>query len=266
MDYNEILRKSNTPIKKDVQKALLCVYDLSSITAGKRTDVSSTVGAAMALENALHRATGIASIQREASTQGFKVMKVQFNPNELSFSSSPVAGKKDKKDGNQPDQLLSKAVQTVLTVPLIFEEIKETDAFTWDKQQALFQGSFKEKIEASSLASTIMNYSVKTQIDGLLSLLANSTTRNIVLCWGNISLSGMIQSEQAEYTMFNPSGNPIMGTVTLKIILNRGANKTASGKYWNKAFDQLFTVKRTNTTENVTNTMGTISKLVKFNQ
>ena len=42
-------------------------------------------------------------------------------------------------------------------------------------------------------------------------------------------------------------------TVTLKII-------------WNKAFDQLFTVKRTNTTENVTNTMGTISKLVKFNQ
>ena len=55
-------------------------------------------------------------------------------------------------------------------------------------------------------------------------------------------------------------------TVTLKIILNRGANKTASGKYWNKAFDQLFTVKRTNTTENVTNTMGTISKLVKFNQ
>jgi hypothetical protein len=144
-----------------------------------------------------------------------------------------------------------------MTVPLIFEEIHDTDAFIWDKQNAVFRGSLKEKLQSSSLASVIKDYSVKKQIDGILSLVSSQLTRNVVFNWGQQSVTGMIQSEEAEYTMFNTSGNPIMGRVTLKIGVTHFAKEE-------NAFDELFAVKHSNVMESVSNTASTISQLVKF--
>jgi hypothetical protein len=59
--------------------------------------------------------------------------------------------------------------------------------------------------------------------------------------------------------MFNTSGNPIMGSVTLKI------GVTSFAKQEN-AFDGLFKVKHSNVMESVSNTASTISQLVKFNK
>jgi hypothetical protein len=232
-----------------IEKAMLCINNLSS--SGQQSSGSQASGTASALAKAF---TG-GSTAKNTTKNGLKALTVQFNPDEISFSSSPQEEKKG--DNTKVDKILTQSFKTIMTVPLIFEEIHDTDAFIWDKQNAVFRGSLKEKLQSSSLASVIKDYSVKKQIDGILSLVSSQLTRNVVFNWGQQSVTGMIQSEEAEYTMFNTSGNPIMGRVTLKIGVTHFAKEE-------NAFDELFAVKHSNVMESVSNTASTISQLVKF--
>jgi hypothetical protein len=236
---------------KNIEKAMLCITNLSS--SNQQSSATQAATTAEALSKAFTGGTSGKNTQQS----GLKVLTVQFNPNEISFSSSPQEEKKG--DNTKVDKVLTQPFKTIMTVSLIFEEIHNTDAFIWDKQNAVFRGSLKEKLQNSSLVSAIKDYSVKNQIDGILALLANRLTRNVVFNWGKQSVTGVLQSAEAEYTMFNTSGNPIMGSVTLKI------GVTSFAKQEN-AFDGLFKVKHSNVMESVSNTASTISQLVKFNK
>ena len=191
------------------------------------------------------------------------MIKVQFNPQELTFKTQPQTN--GKKNGSLSEDK-TYAVQTIMGVKLIYEDIKAEDAFIWEKQNTLTSGSTKERLMASSIGMAVSDRSVKKQIDGLLSLLMTPAARNIAFCWENTIISGVLQSAEAQYTMFSTAGNPIMGYIDLKLAMHNGNDGSVDKKYWNKAFDKLFTLKNRNIIENVTNTIGTVNKLMEFNR
>jgi hypothetical protein len=250
--YDELIISNgdfSSDTSKNIEKALLCITNLSS--SGQKSSGNQITTTAAALGKAFTDGT----TAKNAAKNGLKVLTVQYNPDEIAFSSSPQEEKKG--DNTKVDKILTQSFKTMMTVSLIFEDIHNTDAFIWDKQNAVFRGSLKDKLQSSSLVSVIKDYSVKKQIDGILGLLAYRLTRNVVFSWGKQSVTGVLQSAEAEYTMFNTSGNPIMGRVTLKI----GVTNFAKEK---NAFDELFEVKHSNVMESVSNTASTISQLVKF--
>lgn len=242
-----------------IQKALLCVNNLTRVQQNEKNKLDANHGktTALALEKAFSKGTTSGGFSQTAVSNGYKVLTVQYNPEELSFQSSPDDD--GKAESAKVDKTLSQAVKTIMTVKLTVENIQDTDAFIWDKQKAVFRGSTKERIMNSSIASVLKNYTVKDKIDGLLALMSNTMTRNVVFCWGKLSVSGMLLSEEAEYTMFNTSGNPIMGTVTMKLVLNSSIRDAGD-------FDKLFKVKHMNVMENINTTAGTITQLVQFNK
>ena len=237
--------------------------------AGQSINAAAVLNAAYEVEKAFRqRAAGSTTdfMAAEIANSGYKIMEVQFNPAELTFQLSQQNGSGKSTSKKDSESNLSQSIKNIMTVPLVFEQIVNTDAFMWDKQKVLMQGSFMEKVKSSSIASMINDYSVKTQMDGLMSLVSNAVTRNVIFCWNDMVISGVIQGVEMEYTMFNPSGNPIKGTITLSIAVNYGAENTSNRKYWDKAFDTLFEVNNSNMSEDITNTIGTISKLIQFSK
>ena len=271
MDYSSILTNTPDSIVKNVQKAVICINDMSRVThnANQSFNATAIVNAAFEVEKAFRsrnkNGTG-EMMQTRIAESGYKIMEVQFNPEELSFNLSQKSESGNKSKDKGKETLLSQSVKNIMTIPLIFENIVNTDAFMWDKQKVLMQGSFMEKVKASSMAGVINDYSVKTQMDGLMSLISNTATRSIVFCWGDMVISGIIQGAEMEYNMFNSSGNPIKGKITLSVAVNYGTIKSSNRQYWDKAFDKLFEVSNTNAVEDITNTIGTISKLIQFSK
>lgn len=270
MDYSSILTKTVDGIEKNVQKAVICINDISRITrnANQSFNATAIVNAAFEVEKAFRSKdkTGAGeTMQARIAEMGYRIMEVQFNPEELSFSlgQKPEGGSKSGNKGKAA--LLSQSVKNVMTIPLIFENIVYTDAFIWDRQNMLMQGNSGNK--DSPTAGIIMEEcSVKTRMDGLMSLVSNPAARSIVFCWGDMVISGLLQGAEMEYNMFNPSGNPIKGKIILSVAVNFGTIKSGTRKYWDKAFDKLFDVSNTNAVEDITNTIGTISRLIQFSK
>lgn len=258
MEYSDILNKTNSLTSGSVQKAVLCIKDVD-LDRYAGTDNNELAKAALQLQKA-YRSTGLSDSTLKST--GYKMIKVQFNPQELNFKSQPQTN--GKKTGSLSEDK-TYAVQTIMGVKLIYEDIKEEDAFIWEKQSTITSGNVKDRITSSSIGMAVSDRSVKKQIEGLLSLLMTPAARNIAFCWENTIISGILQSAEAQYTMFSTAGNPIMGYIDLKIAMHNGNDGSVDKKYWNKAFDNLFTVKNMNTIENVTNTIGTVNKLMEFN-
>lgn len=258
-------------VEKRLQKAVLCVNDMSKVkqNASQSMNATAIVNAAYEVEKAFRKRTAGSTTDSMAAgiaDNGYKIMEVQFNPAELSFHLTQENSGGKNTSGKDGESQLSQSIKNIMTVPLVFENIVNTDAFMWDKQRVLIQGSFMEKVKNSSIASMINDYSVKTQMDGLMSLVSNAVTRSVIFCWNEIVISGVIQGVEMEYTMFNSSGNPIKGTITLSIAVNYGAENTSNRKYWDKAFDKLFDVSNSNLGEDITNTVGSINKLIQFSK
>lgn len=253
--------KGAPQIEKILEKAVLCVYDVRETKDGKgKTDGSYVQAAAAALEAAF-RDKGRTGLEGTAVKQNYKIFQVQFNPNELELSS--LAVRSAQETGNPEITVWNSITKHTVNLPLIFEDIEEPDAFVWDRQQTLFQKSYTPESVSKAVRGSRRECSVKWQVEGLLSLLSHETTRNVVFCWGSISLAGVLESAQAEYTMFNSYGNPIMARMTLRILLNYGRNDS-NEQYWKKAFQNMLEIKHSRMGESVADMAGTISAMTRF--
>ena len=256
-------------------KAVLCVMDLNSknntnVSTGLNNSVAAA--AAMALESA-YRQTKQTDSQGQLSgkikDRGYKAFEVQFNPVEIGFDvQAQLPDRKENGNVGADVYIVSKSVKNVMTLPLIFDVSDTTSAFIWSKRDALVNGSLTDKIKASSVAEavtdTLGSNGIQKQIDGLLSLISNSVTRNVVFIWGDMSISGMITGEEIKYEMFDTMGNPVRGRVTLSITVYHGIEDSDNAKYMNKAFDRLFEKKQDVLTDDVENTMRMAGELMAY--
>ena len=149
-------------------------------------------------------------------------MPVQYNPASLSFSSGAgfIGEEGIGEEGRNARLSAALPSEITLSVELLFEAAENETAFLGDAKQRDMEESLgkkrtlrpEEKQKASESKRT-----VQTQVDGLLSLVMQVATRQVVFVWGDMSFAGELEDVNARYTMFDPKGNPVRARVELSI-------------------------------------------------
>jgi len=125
-----------------------------------------------------------------------------------------------------------------MDVDLIFNKVNPNDAFIEIGQSpATIKGAANT---VSNLLGKNSTYSIQNEVEGLIAMTRCFTTCVMSFNWGKLCYSGVLQQLDANYSMFNPKGEPIAGTVHLSMILiDEGVNERNSGK-WYKAYQEAF--------------------------
>ncbi|MCR5520638.1 MAG: hypothetical protein K6F44_01855 [Lachnospiraceae bacterium] len=172
------------------------------------------------------------------------LFEFQYNPETIYLNSqagSYVQRQGAPENGINQVTMSSVPAQTAMSFRLMFYDINNAEAFLQDKMILSASAVIKDIM---ALAST---YSVQTPIDGLVSLVNSFATRQAVFVMGEVVFFGEIESVNAQYTMFSPSGNPIAAVVDISIRQTNASPEGEKGseimsmgnKYWDDAFTKL---------------------------
>lgn len=253
---NALIQDAVSSLTGNLPKAILCVRDLSAV--GGPEDTAKMAGS---LQKELLKSTqdalnGLMENNREGSRtfgaltgksgvmagSGFLALEVQYNPNSIHIDTQ--AGKQVQYSGgslgNASNNQLIQYIQPVLSTmsfQLVFDDMNPEDAFMMENT-ALTAGNLIS--ETGNLARKARGaYSVQNQMDGLMSLLTQDVTRQVIFYWAKMCFQGELISVNNRYTMFNKDGNPIRGVVDLSICQDESKSSHDS-IYWEEAFTRAF--------------------------
>lgn len=170
---------------------------------------------------------------------GSRKMIVQYNPAKLRISTragsfqQPVVG-----SAITTYNQITIPPQTVLDVELIMEAINNQDAFMFDKFTGVAPSALMSDVQGGMASFMEEGCSVRKQVEGIIGLMMDPYTRQVVFCWSDMEFRGELTGVTANYTMFNPIGNPICARVNLSIQQNNPVPEVV--EYWNKAFTSTF--------------------------
>ena len=201
--------------------------------------------AALLMSSASRKAEKVATATAMISS-GFVPFDVQYNPASIRMQTQGGTIKKYTAMGEATSNAfhsVDKASATTMSVQLIFEDINEMDAFpSTTLSQPNVNASNVANMATAGVIKAMGGYSVRRKVEGLISLLLMERTRQVIFVWNDIFFHGKVISVNANFNMFNPSGNPIKATVEMQI---RQTNSNASFKsdrqYWVDALDRGFT-------------------------
>lgn len=157
------------------------------------------------------------------------IYEVQYNPSTFTIKTKGSGVRRDKAYGALADTLLNDReihTQTDLSMTLIFEAINNFDAFSNASDSLSLSGDLigRGMSAANSVASVVggndsglVNYSVREQVMGFLSLMTKTSWRDITFYYGKTSFHGMLTSVRPVYKMFNSKGDPIYAEVSITI-------------------------------------------------
>ncbi len=258
---NSIAENLVNSLSGNVPKAILCVRNiktLEQITSRdgaeerlrkKRANMKDTLDAAKDLQDAFMKATEnalsgtVASKARKnllGQDQAYLAMEVQYNPSSIHMQTA-TGSQLDYSGGSMGNMANNMIIQnivptsTTMNVQLIFDEVNMYDAFMVNNVNSPVGA-----IAQAAKYAVEKEHSVQHQIEGILSLLTMDVTRQVVFYWSKMCFRGELTAVQANYTMFNKSGNPIRGVVNLSIRQGEQAELFESS-YWGKAYENLFT-------------------------
>ena len=105
-----------------------------------------------------------------------------------------------------------------MNLQLIFDDYERTQAFMSEK---FTDASAAARTVVTGIANAVTGrtYSVRPQVEGFIGALINPFTRKISFYWGKMKYQGVLNSVNAEYTMFSTDGNPIRANVNIGILL-----------------------------------------------
>ena len=258
---NSIAENLVNSLSGNVPKAILCVRNiktLEQITSQdgaeerlrkKRANMKDTLDAAKDLQDAFMKATEnalsgtVSSKARKnllGQDQAYLAMEVQYNPSSIQMQTA-TGSQLDYSGGSMGNMANNMIIQnivptsTTMNVQLIFDEVNMYDAFMVNNVNSPVGA-----IAQAAKYAVEKEHSVQHQIEGILSLLTMDVTRQVVFYWSKMCFRGELTAVQANYTMFNKSGNPIRGVVNLSIRQGEQAELFESS-YWGKAYENLFT-------------------------
>ncbi len=257
---NAIVENMVNSLTGNVPKAVLCVRNvdmLQEITERddeesrllkSRSNVLTTHSQANALNQSLLDATqgalsGTLSSAARNSLMGegkeYLAMEVQYNPTSIRMQTT-TGMQTDYSGGSMGNMSNSMIVQnnvptsTTLSVQLVFDEVNIFDAFMVNNV-----GSPVGSAVQAAGYFVGKDHTVQPQIEGILSLLTMDVTRQVVFYWSKMSFRGELTGVQANYTMFNKSGDPIRGVVNLSI--RQGEQPEIYDQdCWNRAYENMF--------------------------
>lgn len=223
-------------------RSLIKKRDKNSSKLAKRAgSVTSSTALAM---NAMMNSMSKAELTAAALSKGFIPMEVQYNPSSLRMNT--IAGKIRSYTAMGAENMnrystTERKASTTLMVQLIFDKTNISDAFgatslgssvdvAWDMAKDMGTNLFGE------------GYSVKKEVEGLISLLMDKYTRQVIFVWNDMFFHGELNMISANFTMFNKIGNPIRATVDLHIKQSdTNASFMSDREYWDDALDRAST-------------------------
>ena len=243
------LQKTGNQVTGNIPKAILCVPDISKAT-DKTTNTSiensnnlrEALGKGQSIMGSFRKMTG-RSTTKTIEEKGYLALEVQYNPSSIYLET--VAGmQKNFAAGNMGDASSSQLRQnyepesTTMSVQLLFDAVNVQDSFMLSNM-ALDVGNV---VNAGMNIATKVNggYSVKPQMDGIMSLLTREYTRHVLFFWAKMCFQGELSSVSSHYTMFNTSGNPVRGEIRLTIRQSTDPAAKYENTYWEKAFNTTF--------------------------
>ncbi len=182
------------------------------------------------------------SLKAKGEAQGFAALRVQYNPNSIYLDTSAGLREIDNSSisnmmNNQITQIHSPGI-TTLGTQLIFDDMDVMDAFMLDSSMMSTGAAMSAIGKATGIKKK--KFTVKTEVEGLIACLLSPLTRTVVFTWGDMVFWGELFQVNANYTMFNKSGNPIRAVVEISIQQDTKMVDNAVDSYWNKAFDAAF--------------------------
>ena len=248
-------------ISGNIPKAILCVRKMD-----EEDSVKNTAKAAGNLQKKLLESTKKALASQTFSSltkpeslmtgSGYLALEVQYNPSSIHMETQ--AGRQVQYSGgdlgsgsnNQIVQVVQ-PVSTTMSLQLIFDDMNPSDAFMLENT-ALTVGNVTSEI-GNAVRNKKGAYSVQAQIDGLIALLTQDETRQVIFFWAKMCFRGELTSVNTRYTMFNKVGNPIRGVVDLTIRQGDEPQYGYDEIYWDQAFTKAFGKAEENVTSGIKN-------------
>lgn len=246
------LKKTANQVTGNIPKAILCVPDISK-------DKDLTVEQAIKNSDAL-RSDLIESGDGQGIMESFKnlagrdttktihkknylALEVQYNPSSIYLET--VAGTQmNFSAGNMGDASTSQLrqnyepVATTLSVQLLFDAVNAQDSFMISNLAPNIGNAVGA---AMDIVNTLKDgYSVKPQMDGIMSLLTRTYTRHVLFFWAKMCFRGELSSVSSHYKMFNTTGSPVRGEIRLTIRQSEDPAAKFENMYWEKAFTKAF--------------------------
>lgn len=204
------------------------------------------------------------SLKEYAAKGNYIPIKVQFNPKTISFigQSGEV---RSKSVGGENEGMFSQTnvpAETILKMELIFDDTNIMDAFMINSNLLSLAGAADNATQYTR-AALGMEYSVRDISELFISAMVNVCSRQVGFVWNKTIFWGEMTSVNVQYTMFNKKGNPIRSTVALQIRQDKSKGETAyaTEKNWDKAFENMFKIKKTNTAIGINNKASNIFNL-----
>lgn len=237
--------------RKEVEQDALKVVGGNKAAAANKAAGSALANAGMLADEAgLSGGKLIADeyegvIARTAS-KNRRYFTVQFNPSTLQLSGHGggmvrrlVYDEEDKNDDKIPDksaQYTEGPTTIYMSVSLFFDSCDPQAAFLEDKLILNPTGVGTGIAKGVLQAKGNKKMSVQTEVEGFIAALRNQKTRFITFYWGEICYSGVLRSVGANYTMFNPNGEPVRATVDLSIVCADKDQWPNSLKVWQQRY------------------------------
>lgn len=199
-----------------------------------------------------------------AGSNDYIPMKVQYNPSSMNFSGRAGEIRNESAGGSNEGsfQRYNAPEETILSMELMFDDVNVMDAFMVNSSVASVQG-------IGDVAGQLINaglgkeYSVQDISEVFVAAMLNSYTRMVGFVWNKTIFWGELTSVNVQFTMFNKKGNPIRSKVYIQIRQDKknGETRYATEKNWEKAYENMFKVKNTNTAFNINNAASNIFNL-----
>ena len=236
----------------NIPKAILCVPDVKK-TQGLSVDQMITLSDKLREQLLNAGGEGVMSSFKSLVGRGttqtieqfrYLALEVPYNPSSI-YLETVAGNQRSFSIGNMGDASTSQLrqnvepVSTTMSVQLLFDAVNVYDSFMMSNL-ALDVGN------VVGVASNAVNkiagngYSVKPQMDGIMSLLMRDYTRHVLFFWAQMCFQGELTSVSSNYKMFNTQGHPVRGEIRLTIRQSEDISAKYSNKYWEKAFTKAF--------------------------
>lgn len=254
---NALVQNLTSSITGNIPKAILCVRQMmgnDSLDTAKAADSLQKkllAGTRKTLEQGAgdrilaSQTFGSLTKGNVMTGSGYLAMEVQYNPSSIHMET--LAGRQvDYSGGNLGGKSVNQIVQTThpvsttMSFQLIFDDMNPFDAFMLENLAPTTVGNIVSAAGSGVRKKAEGGYSVQAQVDGLMALLTQVETRQVIFFWAEMCFRGELTSVSTRYTMFNRDGNPIRGVVELTI---RQGNEKEFGydtTYWDQAFSKAF--------------------------
>ena len=142
------------------------------------------------------------SMKNVAKQEGYHVMEVKYNPSRIRIQSHGGNQLMPGPAGAGANMQMQSTIpaMTTMQVELLFDDMNKQDAFMMEKFSDVSAGAIVSDI--SGVVKNVIGdgYTVQREIEGIIALITQSETRQVVFYWGDMAFAGEVIGIEAKYT------------------------------------------------------------------